>query len=80
MSIPILFGMHQDLPKKLSKRLRALREERGLTQEEAADLCKVPYKNYQWYESGTPRDMRLSTLGRIAKGFDMTASELLDFE
>ncbi len=80
MTLPILLGMNQDLPKKLSTRLRELRQERGLTQEDAADLCKVPYKNYQWYESGTPRDMRLSTLGRIAKGFDMTPSELLDFE
>lgn len=64
--------------KRLAKNLKTLRQERGLTQEEAARLCKMEYKYYQRYESNTPRDMRLSTLEKIAKGFGIAASALID--
>jgi len=67
-----------NLVRRLAKQLKALRQERGLTQEEAARLCKMEYKYYQKYESSTPRDMRLSTLEKIAKGFQVRASELID--
>ena len=65
---------------KLAKRLRELREERGLTQEEAARKCKMEYKYYQRYESSQPRDMRLSTLEKIARGFDVSPSDLIDLD
>jgi len=64
--------------KKLAKRIQALRKERGLTQEEAAKKCGIKYKYYQEHESKTPRDMRLSTLEKIAKGFDVGISELFE--
>ena len=64
--------------RKIGSFIKSLREARGLTQEEAARLCKMEYKYYQRYESNTPRDMRLSTLEKIAKGFGIAASALID--
>lgn len=62
--------------KKLAKRIRELREERGWTQEKAARLCRIKYKYYQEYEGKEPRDMRLSTMEKIAKGMEVELSEL----
>jgi len=61
----------QTLTKTVAKNLKRLREQRGLTQEEAADLCKMEYKQYQRYEGNTLQDMRLSTVEKIAKGLDV---------
>jgi len=69
--------MTSDIVKKLAVRLKELREERGWTQEEAAQKCRLEYKYYQRYESRKPRDMRLSTLEKIAKGFGIKPSELI---
>jgi len=66
--------------KKLAKRTKELRLERGLTQEEAAKKCGLKYKYYQEYEGKNPRDMRLSTMEKIAKGFGITLSELINSE
>lgn len=74
--IPILNGMSV-LTKTIAQNLKKLREKRGLTQEEAADLCKMEYKQYQRYESNKLKDMRISTIEKIAKGFDVAPSNLL---
>ena len=66
--------------KKLARRLRELRHKQGLTQQQAAAKCRIKYKYYQEHESGSPRDVRLSTLERMAKGFGVPLSELFDFE
>ena len=60
----------------LTNRLRELRDERNLTQEKAAALVKMSYKNYQRIELGE-RDVWLSTLGKLAKGFAVEFWELL---
>ena len=72
--------MSSPTAKKLAKRIKALREERGLTQEEAARKCHMEYKYYQRYESGNPRDMRLSTLERLAKGLGIPAWKILRYD
>ncbi|MCK5019786.1 MAG: helix-turn-helix transcriptional regulator [Candidatus Peribacteraceae bacterium] len=61
----------------MAKRITELRLERGLTQEEAAKKCGLKYKYYQEYEGKSPRDMRLSTMEKVAKGFDVDIRELL---
>ncbi len=71
--------MASTITTKLAKRLKELREKHGLTQEEAARKCHMEYKYYQRYESSKPRDMRLSTLEKIARGFDIKPSDLIDF-
>jgi transcriptional regulator with XRE-family HTH domain len=63
------------LIKTVAKNLKRLREQRGLTQEEAADLCKMEYKQYQRYEGSTLQDMRLSTVEKIAKGVDLKITD-----
>jgi len=60
--------------KKLAKRIKELRLERGLTQEEAAKKCGLKYKYYHEYEGKDPRDMRLSTMEKIAKGLNIPLS------
>ncbi|MBU0766484.1 helix-turn-helix domain-containing protein [Patescibacteria group bacterium] len=70
--------MSTSTSKKLAKRIKELRLERGLTQEEAAKKCGLKYKYYQEYEGKKPRDMRLSTMDRIAKGFNINTSELFN--
>ena len=76
MVTPILFGMGI-VTKTVARNLKQLREKRGLTQEEAADLCNMEYKQYQRYESNKLKDMRTSTIEKIAKGFDVEPARLL---
>jgi len=71
--------MTSDTGTKLAKRLKELREQRGWTQEDAARKCKMEYKYYQRYESKKPRDMRLSTLEKIAKAFGMEPNDMITF-
>lgn len=72
--------MPQNLSKLLAARIKELRKERGLTQAEAARQCGIQFKYYQEYEGPSARDMRLSTMYKIARGFGVTLSKLLDFE
>lgn len=63
---------------KVAQRMKELRQKQNLTQEEAARMCKMEYKYYQRYEgSKDPRDMRLSTVQKIADGFGVHPSVLL---
>ena len=68
--------MSTQAAKQLAKRIKELRIERGLTQEEAAKRCDIKYKYYQEHEGSKPRDMRLSTMEKIAKGLGVTVQEL----
>jgi transcriptional regulator with XRE-family HTH domain len=61
----------------LLKRLRALREKAGLTQEQFAEKAGMSYKYYQQIEIGQKEDLRLSTLERLAAAHDIAVSELL---
>ncbi len=65
-----------DLAKQVAKRIKEIRINKGLTQEQVAKASGMKYKYYQEIEGKNPRDMRLSTLGRIAKGLN---TDLLDF-
>ena len=57
------------------KRVRALRRERGWTQEQAAEACGIPYKLYQLYELGVKANPGLLTLEKIAMGFEISLAE-----
>jgi transcriptional regulator with XRE-family HTH domain len=63
---------------RFKKKLRALRKARGWTQEAAAEKCGVGYKLFQLYELGVKRNPGLLTLEKIARGFGLDISELLD--
>lgn len=61
----------------LLKRLRTLRVRSGLTQEQFAEASGISYKYYQAVEAGRKRDLRLSTLERLAKAHRMEIWQLL---
>lgn len=58
-------------------RLKALRANRGWTQEEFSENTGISYKYYQALEAGRKPDMRLSTLERLAAAYGIPLHELL---
>ena len=64
---------------KFSKRLRGLREEYNLSQEELAERADISYKNIQYLEAKSPTCPSLITLNKLAKAFQISLSKLLDF-
>ena len=65
-----------DIRKKLGKRLRALREERGWSQEEFADRAGL----HRTYVSAVERGVRnptLSVLERLAKALGVSIEEMV---
>lgn len=69
---------------ELGRRLRELRDERGLTQEQIAIRAGIATFTYQKYEKGesrpgTPMNPELYTLRALSRAFGMKISELLDF-
>ena len=59
------------------KRLRELREAHGLTQEAFAERSGISYKYYQAVETGRKRELRLSTLERLARAYRLEVWQLL---
>ncbi|MBI2017442.1 helix-turn-helix transcriptional regulator [Candidatus Daviesbacteria bacterium] len=63
--------------KKLGDKIRRLRKEKGLTQEELAGLANVDPKTVIEIENARRKNPTIKTLNRIAKVFGCTAAELL---
>lgn len=61
----------------LRTRLRELRKITGWSQEQVAELAKLDYKFYQSIEAGRRKQLRVSTLERIAKPYGLEAYHLL---
>lgn len=69
---------------RLSDRLRNLRQEKKLSQEEVAYRSGISAYTYQKFEKGeskpgTPMNPRLDTLLSLARTFDVDVRDLLDF-
>ncbi len=64
---------------RLLARVKQLRESLGLSQEAFAEKAGLGYKYYQSVEAGRKRDIRLSTLQKLAKACGLDLGELLDF-
>ena len=62
----------------LGKRLKELRRERKITQEQLAELIKTSYKYIQRIEGKTPPDIRLSTIKKLAKALKVKPTDLLE--
>lgn len=62
---------------RLCVRLRELRVAHGLTQEGFAERSGISYKYYQAVECGRKRELRLSTLERLAAAYGIEVWELL---
>ena len=69
--------MKKVITQKFAQRLRDLRKKRGYTQERLAELSGVDYKHIQLLEGKNPSSIRLDTLEKIAKAFEITVSGLL---
>lgn len=65
------------LLRQLGKRLRTLREERGLTQEAAADLAQLDSKHLQDMEYGRTNPT-IASLAGLAQAYDVSLSVLLE--
>lgn len=61
----------------LLAKLKQLRQGRGWTQEEFSERSGISYKYYQAVEAGRKQDLRLSTLERLAKAYQMEVWQLL---
>ncbi|MEI7927915.1 MAG: helix-turn-helix transcriptional regulator [Verrucomicrobiales bacterium] len=69
--------MAEDSIDRLLERLKLLRQVRGLTQEEFAEKSGISYKYYQAVEAGRKRDLRISTIDRLAKAHGLEGWEML---
>lgn len=75
MGIPLKTGIIQ---RKFGKRIQQLRKERGLTQEDLADLVEVD-RSYMGFVERGERNPTLDKIIKIAKALKITLSELFDF-
>lgn len=70
---------NEEFIKKLGRRIIVLRHERGLSQEELANLADIPLAQIGRIERGKI-NCTISTLRTIAIGLELHLSDLLDFE
>lgn len=68
-----------DLLTKFGQRIRALRTARGLTQEKLAELTGF-HRTYIGMVERGERNISLNNIGVFAETFELSVSELLDFE
>lgn len=66
----------QEAQKKLGKRIRQLREKKGVSQEFFAGLCDINRVHMSQIERGQI-NLTIATLNKLAKNLDTTVSALL---
>jgi len=71
--------LNRDLIEDFGKRIRQLRTERGLSQEKLAELTGF-HRTYIGMVERGERNISLSNIGVFAKVFEMSVSDLMDFE
>ncbi len=69
---------YRELLPEFGRRLRQMRKEMGLTQEEFAERACINSKYYSQIERGD-KNITLISLDRIAMGFDVSLGELFRF-
>jgi transcriptional regulator with XRE-family HTH domain len=67
------------VPAPIAVKLRALREQRGLTQKEAAELANVSHWTLMYLESGQ-RPPYMPTVTKIARAYGVSLEELVGEE
>jgi transcriptional regulator with XRE-family HTH domain len=71
------FGLKNPTLNRLLSRLKHLRRLHGLTQERFAEKAGISYKYYQAVEAGRKKELRLSTLERLARAYGLEVYQLL---
>lgn len=69
----------KDLLLKIGERIKELRTEKGISQQELAAALDIEKSNMSRLESGRV-NMGVRTIYRIARALDISMSELLDVE
>jgi len=59
--------------------IKTLREEKGLTQQQVAELIHMHRSNYSKVEKGE-RDLSLDSVNKISQYFGMTIDQLVNFD
>lgn len=65
--------------KHIGKTIKKIREEKGLTQQQIAELINMHRSNYSRVETGE-RDLSIEAINKIAKYFGMTIDQLVNFD
>ena len=68
-----------ELYKKVAERIKALRLERGITQQELAGMLDYEKSNMSRLEAGKV-NIKLNTIYKIAQALNISMGELLDVE
>jgi transcriptional regulator with XRE-family HTH domain len=63
----------------IGKTIKGIREEKGVTQQQIAELIHMHRSNYSKVESGE-RELSIEAISKIAKYFAMTIDELVNFD
>lgn len=63
----------------IGKTIKAIREEKGMTQQQIAELVNMHRSNYSKVESGD-RDLSIDAINKVAQYFGMTIDELVNFD
>ena len=71
--------MFQDFQKKLGKRIKSLRELKGISQQELASFCDFEKSNMSRIEAGRTNPTVI-TLLKISKALSIKLTELIDIE
>jgi transcriptional regulator with XRE-family HTH domain len=66
-----------NIKSKIGKRIRDLRHERDLSQEQFSHICGLDRTYISGIEQGK-RNVSIVNLERIAKGFDLSLSQLFE--
>jgi transcriptional regulator with XRE-family HTH domain len=72
--------MKENPVQQLSKRVKALRKEHSLTQEQLAARSGISLKYIQRIEGKNPPDLGLEYLYKLSIGFDLLLWQLLKFK
>lgn len=72
--------MSKEIRLKLGLRMRRLRKKNSYTQEKLSELSDIDYKHIQLLESKRPPAVKIDTIEKLAKAFNMSISKLLDFK
>ena len=71
--------MSKETRLKLGLRIRQLRKKNKYTQEKLSELAEIDYKHIQLLESKRPPAIKIDTLEKLARAFNMSISKFLDF-
>ena len=71
--------MKTNIRLKLGKKIRQIRKRRGITQQKLSELANIDYKYIQKIEGKNPPNIKVETLEKLAKAFNIPLSQLLDF-